>query len=37
MAEWRRLHPKDVAGENAFLAAKKAERTKRRTPRSDRM
>jgi hypothetical protein len=30
MAEWRRLHPEDVAGEEAFWAAKKVARRKRR-------
>jgi predicted nucleic acid-binding protein len=30
MAEWRRLHPKDVAGEEAFWAEKKAARRERR-------
>jgi hypothetical protein len=30
MAEWRRLHPKDVAWEEAFLAGKKAMRRAKR-------
>jgi hypothetical protein len=30
MAEWCRLHPKDVAGEEAFWAAKKVARRERR-------
>jgi hypothetical protein len=30
MAEWRRLHPEDVAGENAFWSAKRAKRRDRR-------
>jgi hypothetical protein len=37
MAKWRRLHPKDVAGEDAFWVAKKAERRKRRTSRREKM
>jgi hypothetical protein len=36
MAEWRRLHPEDVAGEEAFWAAKKAARRKRRRERRER-
>jgi hypothetical protein len=30
MADWRRLHPEDVAGEEAFWAAKTARRKRRR-------
>jgi hypothetical protein len=30
MAEWHRLYPKDVAGEEAFWSEKKAARMKRR-------
>jgi hypothetical protein len=37
MAEWRCLHPEDVAGEEAFCAAKKAEQRERRAARREKM
>jgi hypothetical protein len=37
MAEWRHLHPEDMAGEESFWVAKKAERKERRAARRAKM